>query len=97
MGIICGLEIICGRGSFAVLYSCSTIEPIQLNRTNRTQLDAPEIRTKKTTLLLLVRPSSMNLLVRNVNLQVRYKVSRDLAPRFMMIRQTAVFRGTSVK
>ena len=83
--------------SFAVLYSCSTTEPIQLNRTNRTQLDAPEIRTKKTTLLLLVRPSNMNLLVRNVNLQVRYKVSRDLAPRFMMIRQTAVFRGTSVK
>ena len=96
MGIICGLEIICGRGSFAVLYSCSTIEPIQLNRTNRTQLDGPEIRTKKTTLLLLVRPSSMNLLVRNVNLQVRYKVSRDLARRFM-IRQTAVFRGMSVK
>ena len=94
MGIICGLEIIYGRGSFAVLYSCSTIEPIQLNRT---QSDSPEIRTKKTTLLLLVRPSSMNLLVRNVNLQVRYKVSRDLAPRFVMILQTAVFRGMSVK
>ena len=81
--------------SFAVgdhLRYCTVV--LQSNQYN---LDGPEIRTKKTTLLLLVRPSSMNLLVRNVNLQVRYKVSRDLARRFMMIRQTAVFRGMSVK
>ena len=81
--------------SFAVgdhLRYCTVV--LQSNQYN---LGGPEIRTKKTTLLLLVRPSSMNLLVRNVNLQVRYKASRDLAPRFVMILLTAVFRGMSVK
>ena len=89
--------------SFAVgdhLRYCTVV--LQSNQYNLIELIehnwmGPKFERKKTTLLLLVRPSSMNLLVRNVNLQVRYKVSRDLAQRFMMIRQTAVFRGMSVK
>ena len=41
------LGTIRGRGSIAVLYSCSTIELMQLNRTNRTQSDSPDNRTTK--------------------------------------------------
>ena len=59
--IICGLQIICGT----VQLLKSTIEPKQPNAIGFAR------QSKNRTVLLLVRPSSMNLLVRNINLQVR--------------------------